>query len=53
MSLTKVACCTQHELKPDSPTCYTEYMPEHLQNYSRIIPNHSHEPANDVFKQIH
>jgi len=32
MSLTQVACCTQYEIKPDSPTCYTEYMPGHLQN---------------------
>jgi len=32
VSLAKVACCTQHELKHDSPKCYREYMPEHLQN---------------------
>jgi hypothetical protein len=32
INLAKVACRTQQKLKHDSPTCYREYKPEHLQN---------------------
>jgi hypothetical protein len=50
MNGAEAVCCTQPGLKHGSPTCYREYIPEHLQNQQ---PELFQLTRMTVFKQIH